>query len=143
MAKQKFTCPPQNASGQGTFSDNIVGLQLVGGGGFTQANFEFTTSISEKQNRNFNIGTFSDPMSLKSMNIESVLEARNILTNNFQVYPNYDLSQVTNFTEYGSLTKRLSTSVTKIINYFPAALEISPVNPKLLNGINNTRESFF
>ena len=133
MATQKFTCPPQTASGQGTFSDNIVGLQLVGGGGFTQANFEFTTSISEKQNRNFNIGTFSDPMSLKSMNIENVLEARNILTNNFQVYPNYDLSQVTNFTEYGSLTKRLSTSVTKIINYFPAALEISPVNSKLLN----------
>lgn len=133
MTTQKFTCPPQNASGQGTFSDNIVGLQLVGGGGFTQGNFEFTTSISEKQNRSFNIGTFSDPMSLESMNIESLLEAKSILTNNFQVYPNYDLSQVTNFTEYGSLTKRISTSVTKIINYFPAALEVSSVNSKLLN----------
>ena len=133
MATQKFTCPPQNASGQGTFSDNLVGLQLVGGGGFTQGNFEFTTSISEKQNRTFNIGTFSDPINLQSMDIESVAEARGILTSNLSVYPNYDLSQVTNFTEYGSLSKRLSTSVTKIINYFPAALEISPVNKKMLN----------
>ena len=53
MAVIKYTCPPQSPSGQGTFSDNLVGLQLVDGGGFTQANFEFTTSITEKQNRNF------------------------------------------------------------------------------------------
>ena len=36
-----------------------------------------------------------------------------------KVYPNFDLSQVTNFKQYGSLVKRLSSSVTKIINYFP------------------------
>ena len=58
MATQKFTCPVP-ASGEGTFSDGLVGLQLVDGGGFTQANFAFTTSINEKQNRTFNIGTFS------------------------------------------------------------------------------------
>ena len=114
MATQKFTCPPQ-ASGQGTFSDDIVGLQLVGGGGFTQANFQFTTSISEKQNRNFDIGSFSDPINLDALDIENLIEAQAILSNNFRVYPNYDLSQVTNFTEYGSLTKRISTSVTRII----------------------------
>jgi hypothetical protein len=125
MAVQKFTCPPQPASGQGTFSDNLVGLQLVGGGGFTQGNFEFTTSIAEKQNRTFTIGTFSDPINLDTMNIASVEEARLILAKNFSVYPNYDLSQVTNFTLYGSLSKRLSVSVTKIINFFPAALEVS------------------
>jgi hypothetical protein len=56
MAVNKYKCPPQTASGQGTFSDNIVGFQLVGGGGLTQANFEFTTSITEKQDRTFTIG---------------------------------------------------------------------------------------
>ena len=133
MAKQKFTCPPQTASGQGTFSDNLVGLQLVGGGGFTQANFEFTSSISEKQNRIFNLGTFSTPINLENVGVESVLESKGILSKNFNVYPNYDLSQVTNFTEYGSLNKRLLVSITKIINFFPAALEISKTNKKLLN----------
>ena len=52
MAINKFTCPPQ-ASAQGSFSDNLVGLQLVGGGGLTQGNFEFTSSTAEKSNRTF------------------------------------------------------------------------------------------
>jgi len=133
MAINKFTCPPQ-ASGQGSFSDNLVGFQLVDGGGFTQGNFEFTSSITEKQDRNFEIGTFSDPMSLDSMNISSVEESKMIIANNFQVYPNYDLSQVTNFTLYGSLVLRVSGSIKKIINYFPAGLEITSTRPDFLTG---------
>ena len=89
----KFTCPPQ-ASGQGSFSDNLVGFQLVDGGGFTQGNFEFTTSITEKQDREFIIGSFSDPISLDTMNITNVEESRQLVANNFQIYPNYDLTRV-------------------------------------------------
>ena len=118
MAIKKFTCPPQ-ASGEGSFSDNLVGFQLVDGGGFTQGNFDFTTSITEKQNRNFEIGSFSDPISLDSMKIENVEQSKMIIANNFQVYPNYDLSEVTNFTLYGSLVLRMSAAITKILNYFP------------------------
>ena len=57
MATTKFTCPPQSSAAN-QFSNNLVGVQLVTGGGLTQANFNFTTGISEKQNRTFNIGTF-------------------------------------------------------------------------------------
>jgi hypothetical protein len=53
MANQNFTCPPQPATGAGTFSDNLVGFQLVAGGGLTQGNFEFTTALNEKVNRTF------------------------------------------------------------------------------------------
>ena len=126
MAIKKYTCPPQSASGSGTFSDNLVGFQLVDGGGFTQGNFEFTETLSEKKDRSFNIGTFSEPMSLDSMNVKSVEESRLIQAKNFRVFPNFDLSQVTNFTLYGSLVKRISSSITNIINYFPAALEVTP-----------------
>ena len=52
----KFTCPPQPPTGEGTFSDNLVGFQLVAGGGLTQGNFNFTTSVTEKVNRNFSTG---------------------------------------------------------------------------------------
>jgi len=131
MATNKFTCPPQSSAAN-QFSNNLVGVQLVTGGGLTQANFNFTTGISEKQNRTFTIGTFSDPINLQSMNMENNIESAEILANNYRVYPNYDLSQVTNFTQYGSLVKRLSTSVTKIINFFPAGLEISPSTPKFI-----------
>jgi len=129
MAVKKYTCPPQTASGFGTFSDNLVGLQLTDGGGLTQGNFEFTTAITEKQNRTFNIGTFSDPINLDAIGIENVAQSKEIIEKNFKVYPNYDLSQITNFTLYGSLVKRFSVSIEKIINYFPAALEVLETTP--------------
>ena len=131
MATTKFTCPPQSSAAN-SFSNNLVGVQLVTGGGLTQANFEFTTGISEKQNRTFNIGTFSEPINLESINVQNNVEAADILANNYRVFPNYDLSQVTNFTEYGSLVKRMSTSITKIINYFPGGLEVNSKTPSFI-----------
>ena len=134
----KFTCPPQS-SGQGSFSDNLVGFQLVDGGGFTQGNFEFTTNVVEKQNRTFEIGTFSDPISLDSLNIKNIDEAKELIAKNFKIYPNYDLTTVTNFTVYGSLSIRISNSIKQIIGHFPAALD---VNPTLRNfSTSNTAEN--
>ena len=129
MSNKKYTCPPQSASGAGTFSNNLVGLQLVDGGGLTQGNFEFTTNITEKQNRTFTIGTFSDPINLNMMGIENVAQSKEIIEKNFRVYPNYDLSLITNFTLYGSLVKRISVSIEKIINFFPAAIEVLTNTP--------------
>jgi len=58
------------------------------------------------------------------MGIDSLDESRRILATQFRVYPNYDISQVLNFSMYGSLSKRFSVSITRIINYFPASLDI-------------------
>ena len=120
----KYFYPPRPGNGAGTFSDNIVGLQTVEGGGLTQGNFEFTTGVTEKVNRTFNVGAFSEPMSLDMMGIENLEESRRIMATQFRVYPNYDISQVLNFSMYGSLSKRFSVSITKIINYFPASLDV-------------------
>ena len=122
MAK-KFI-PNTAASGAGTPFDNIVGLQTVQGGGLTQGNFEFTQGISEKSNRNFNIGVFQSPVSLEDLNLDSVNASRELIAKEYRVYPNYDLSQVTNFTIFGSLQKRFEVSVQRILNFFPAAIEI-------------------
>ena len=115
MAK-KFI-PNTAASGAGTPFDNIVGLQTVRGGGLTQGNFEFQYSLSEKVTRTFNIGVFQNPISLQDLDLDSVNQSRELLAKEFRVYPNYDLSEVTNFTIYGSLKKRLEVSVQKIINF--------------------------
>ena len=122
MAK-KFI-PNTAASGAGTPFDNIVGLQTVQGGGLTQGNFEFTQGISEKSNRNFNIGVFQSPVSLEDLNLDSVNASRELIAKEYRVYPNYDLSQVTNFTIFGSLQKRFEVSVQRILNFFPAAIEV-------------------
>jgi len=132
---KKFKCPPQYASGSQTPFDNLVGFQLVDGGGFTQGNFEFTSSLNEKVNREFNIGSFSGPISLENLDLDSVVESKILFAKNYGVYPNFDLSDVTNFTLYGSLVKRLETSVMKIINFFPAAIEVLSINPQYVSGL--------
>lgn len=121
----KYFYPPRPGNGAGTFSDDIVGLQTVTGGGLTQGNFEFTTNVVEKVNRTFNVGAFSVPISLEDLSIDSLSQGQIILDSQFRVYPKYDVSQVLNFSMYGSLSKRLSVSISKIINYFPAALDIN------------------
>ena len=120
----KYTCPPAPGNGSGTFSDNIVGLQTVNGGGLTLGTFDFTNSVTEKVNRKFNVGAFSELLSMEDLDIMDLAQSRLIQAKQFQVYPNYDVSQVLNFSLYGSLSKRFSVSVTKIINYFPGALEV-------------------
>jgi hypothetical protein len=133
-SRTKYFYPPRPGNGAGTFSDNIVGLQTVDGGGFTQGNFEFTTSVTEKVNRKFNVGAFSEPITLDALGIEDLIESRRIQATQFRVYPNYDVSQVLNFSMYGSLAKRFQVSVTKIINYFPASLDIVFNTPDYLTG---------
>ena len=124
LARNKYFYPPRPGNGAGTFSDDIVGLQTVAGGGLTQGNFEFTTSVVEKVNRTFNVGAFSTPLNLNDLSLDNQLQGRAILATQFRVYPNYDVSEVLNFSMYGSLSKRFSVSVTRIINFFPAALDI-------------------
>ena len=130
----KFFYPPRPGNGGGTFSDNIVGLQTVEGGGLTQGNFEFTTAVTEKVNRTFNVGAFSEPMTLDMMNIDSLEENRRILATQFRVYPNFDITQVLNFSMYGSLSERFRVSITKIINYFPASLDVLFSNGNFVTG---------
>ena len=72
----KFTCPPQAVTGALSFSDNLVGFQLVTGGGLTNANFEFPTTITEKVNRNFITGTFSDPINLDALGVDNINQSK-------------------------------------------------------------------
>jgi len=134
MADNKFRYPPAPPNARGTFSDNLVGLQLVDGGGLTQGNFEFSTNVVQKVNRTFDTGVFSNPISLNDLNFESIEESKKILAKNFNVYPNYDISNITNFALYGSIRKRLSASITKIINYFPAAIQVDKLYYDLSTG---------
>ena len=134
MATKKYTCPPQLPSGQGTFSDQLVGLQLVNGGGLTLANFEFTSNVQSKNDRTFDTGSYSSPISLTSLNIKSIEESNKIYDTNFTIFPNYDLSEILNFVSYGPLTKRFSAAVTKIINYYPAALEVNQIRKNFTSG---------
>ena len=130
----KYFYPPRPGSGAATFSDNIVGLQTVEGGGLTQGNFEFTTAVVEKVNRRFNVGAFSEPIDLSQLDIDNVNESRRIMATQFRVFPNFDVSQVMNFSLYGSLTKRFQVSISHIINVFPASMDVQFLNQEFFTG---------
>jgi hypothetical protein len=142
MAIRVYKCPPTPSSGTGTFSDELVGFQLVTGGGLTQGNFIFSTTFTEKVNRNFFIGSFSEPISLDTLKISSLQDSKAIIAKEFRVYPNFDLSEVTRFNLYGPLTERMSASVKRIINFFPAALEVSQISQDATTGFTATNVLF-
>ena len=134
MAKTKFLCPPPAPIGSSTFSDNLVGFQIVDGGGLTQGNFNFTTASFEKVSRGFSTGIFSEPYTLDNLNIKNVEQSKLLVEKNFKIFPNFDLSQITSFSLYGSFSKRISASIIKIINFFPAALQIDNQNFSFYTG---------
>jgi hypothetical protein len=118
-------------SGIGVF-DNLVGYQLVQGGGLTYGNFQFTPSITEKTSPSFYTNLFDKPINLLDLGISDISNVRESIANELNVVPNYDISQVFNFSLYGSLSKRFSVSITKIINYFPASIDVNLYNDNLV-----------
>jgi hypothetical protein len=120
----KYFYPPRPGNGAGTFSDNIVGLQTVEGGGLTQGNFEFTTGVTEKVNRTFNVGAFSEPMSLDMMGIRFSLKVEEYLQHNLEFILIMIFLRFLTFQCMVHLSKRFSVSITRIINYFPASLDV-------------------
>jgi hypothetical protein len=107
-------------------NEELVGFQTTKGGGLTNTNFIWDYGVTEKIDTDYPDGVFSDSITLDTLNVD-LEQARAALAIDLKVYPSYDLTDVTNFTLYGSLTKRLSTSVRHIINFFPAAIEIDKV----------------
>jgi hypothetical protein len=130
-----YTNPPQRRDFDNSFFDNIVGLQVVQGGGLTQGNFTFTTTVSEKSNRSFDTGNFSGPITLNTLDITNTLEAQKIYDVNFKVYPNFDQTDVLRFVAYGPLKKRFSAAVTNIINHFPGAIESTQIRLDYTTGV--------
>lgn len=124
MASNKYRYPPAPPNARGTFSDKLVGLQFHDGGELTQSNFEFTTKVVERVGRKFNTGVFSSPISLSDINIKDVNSAIEVFNREFTAKPNFDTSNVLSFSLYGSTQKRISTSITKIIGFFPASIEV-------------------
>ena len=127
--KKKFYYPPAPPSGAGTFSDNLVGLQYTEGSPqMTLGNFSISDSSQSKQNRNFNLGGFSGPITLEQLSAGDANLIQSNLNNSLLVEFNYDNSDVSKFVLYGSLKDRLRVAAQQIINFFPAALYGNGIN---------------
>ena len=132
-----YKCPPQSKN----FSDNLVGLQITDGGGSTGGVMEFSSSVTEKVNRNFETGNYSQLFNNDDLNLNPVLAA-SVYNNNFRLYPNFDETDLTNFVSYGSLSKRLQVAITNILNFFPAALDVKNYTTTVLSAETATNISY-
>jgi len=117
---------PNTGAGFVSPNEDLVGFQSTQGGGLTNTNFVWNYGVVEKIDKDYQSGVFSNPITLNDLNV-NLDEAKKALSADLKVYPAYDLTEVTNFTLYGSLTKRFSTSVTQIINFFPASIEVDQI----------------
>ena len=120
--KKKFYYPPAPPSGAGTFSDDLVGFQYTQGSAqMTLGNFNITDSSSSSQDREFNLGGFSGPITLEQLSAGDTNLIKYNLNNSLLVEFNYDNSDISKFVQYGSLKNRFRVAAQQIVNFFPAA----------------------
>ena len=134
MASNRFRYPPAPNNGGDTFSDFLVGNQFMGSQQMTLGNFYTLPSYNQPSTPEYNLGTFSSPITLDSLNTENLALAQKLTSNNLEVFVNNDMSEISSFVLYGSLTKRLSVATQNIVNFFPAAIFVDGVNVNLVSG---------
>jgi hypothetical protein len=123
MAVTKYKVPSQAASGAETFSDSLVGRQITDGSSqLTNTNFAVDKVIPEKDSKDFKTTPFSEYITLDTLKEEKdapTTQSGNSKKEKIKFKANLDDSSKSLF---GSLKHRLSVSVSKIINKFPAAI---------------------
>jgi len=134
MASNRFRYPPAPNNGGDTFSDFLVGNQFMGSQQMTLGNFYTQPSYNQPNTPEYNLGTFSNPITLESLSNESLALAQKLTSNSLEVFVNNDMSEISSFVLYGSLKKRLAVATQNVVNFFPAALFIDGVNINLVSG---------
>ena len=69
MASNRFRYPPAPNHGGDTFSDYLVGNQFMGSQQMTLGNFTSVPPYNQPNSTEYNMGTFSSPITLESLSI--------------------------------------------------------------------------
>jgi len=127
--------PNQYASGAETFSDNLVGFQVVDGvSQMTNTSFNIDRVIPEKDSKTFQTQPFSDFLTLDTIQQEeSQQDTTNTTTSTSTKTSDkikfYDAKDDGSKSLFGSLSRRLNVAVNNIITKFPAALYVDIESP--------------
>ena len=135
MASNRFRYPPSPGHGGDTFSDNLVGNQITDGSSqMTMGTFSVEQEYSKPNSVEYQITSFSQPITLESLDVPNLEIARQTISNNLSVFINNDTSDLSSFVLYGSLKKRLNIAVKEIINFFPAAIFVDGIGVDYSSG---------
>ncbi len=109
------------------FNPDLVGLQVASNGGtplFTFGNFNITTNLDPKLNKNFITGKYSDFFSLDDLDLTES-STQTLLNNNTQTVLRLDETKLKNFALFGSMTEYVRVCLEGIITNWPAALFVN------------------
>ena len=117
--------------GQGDFSPDLVGFQFTKSASiFTLGNFSITTNVTPSLTGEiFNTGTFSDPVTLDTLQlttVESQLLEQN--SNSFSVTLNNNKKNFLSYVYFGEAKKFIETELTNIIDNWKGSLFIEESN---------------
>lgn len=121
---------PQKATGnfyQGFASTNtgIRGTDIFSIGQ-DLANFSLQTNLSSRVVRDIagNLNGFSQPITLATLKL-TTSTSQTLLTNNVNIFLNYDKGNLRNYAYFGSLREFMRGAIESIITTFPASLYVS------------------
>ncbi len=127
------------------FDPDLVGLQFAANGGtslFTAGNFNITTNLDPKLNKNFLNGNYTNFFTLDNLNL-TLEETQQLLKTNTNTYLNLDTTKLKNYALFGSMTEYMRISLENIITNWPASLYLTTlVNIDGIDSIVNTYENY-
>jgi hypothetical protein len=128
------------------YNPDLVGLQLTSGGGtplFTMGNFNITTNLDPKTDKNFITRQFSDFVTLDGLNL-TVSQTETLLKNNATVFLNVDKSKLSYYAKFGSLTEYIRVALENIIINWPASIYMQPITTTSIGEqlVGNTFENY-
>jgi len=127
------------------FDPDLVGLQLASGNGttlFTMGNFNITTNLDPKLDKNYITGNYTNFISLDDLDL-TLEETKSLLVNNTSTFLNLDITNLKNFALFGSMTEFVRISLENIITNWPASIYVTTlVNIDGLDYNVNTYEDY-
>jgi len=114
---------------EGDFSPNLVGLQFTDGASlFTFGNFQITTNLNSKLNKNFELGgQWSDYYSLDNLNLNQQT-SQILLSNDIFVRLNFDINNISRYVYFGSFYEYARVSIEQVISKWKGSLYLNPTS---------------
>jgi hypothetical protein len=113
---------------EGDFSPNLVGLQFTDGSSlFTFGNFQITSNIPSKINKNFTLGgEWSDYYSLHNLNLNNT-QSNLLQKNNLNVKLNFDKNKIDRYVYFGSFIEFVKVSIEDVIQKWRGSIYLTPL----------------
>jgi len=108
------------------FDPYLVGLQFTSDGGtplFTVGNFQITTNLTPPPKRNFQLGSFSEPLTIENLG-STLPEATQLVNDNLSIYLNLNSENLLNYTLFGSFVKFIDNTLNNIILNWPGSIYV-------------------